>query len=340
LLEPPADLPDEALVAGLGTHYGLAVTALTFLPLGQDVSAWVYRVRAADVTYFLKVRTSVANAPGLLVPRYLHDHGVASVVPPLPTVTGALWAPLAGYALTLYPFIAGSTGMEHGMSASQWIAYGAALRRIHTTAVAPELAHRMRRETFVPEGAATVRAVEAHLDGRNVSLADAATRDLATIWHERRDAILALVDRAEELGRLLAQRSLPFVLCHADIHTNNVLLDGEGQIWIVDWDDTVLAPKERDLMFVVAGGLSRAMVGLREEELFLQGYGATPLDPLALSYYRYARAVSDLSYNVEQVVWRPDLSLARRRAAVGRVLTLFQPDRLAAMARALDEGTT
>jgi spectinomycin phosphotransferase len=165
-------------------------------------------------------------------------------------------------------------------------------------------------------------------------------QDLATVWHERREAIHTLVDRAEELGRRLAQRPSPFVLCHADIHTNNVLLDAEGQIWIVDWDDTVLAPKERDLMFVVGGGLSRAMVGHREEELFLQGYGATPLDHLALTYYRYARAVSDLSYNCDQVVLRPDLSLAIRRSAVGRVLTMFQPDRIIALARALDEGAS
>ena len=68
--EPPVDLPDETLDAGLRTHYGLAVTAVTFLPLGQDSSAWVYRVRTADdASYFLKVRTSVTNAPSLLVPR-------------------------------------------------------------------------------------------------------------------------------------------------------------------------------------------------------------------------------------------------------------------------------
>ena len=97
--EPPVDLPDDTLDAGLRTHYGLAVTAVTFLPLGQDSSAWVYRVRTADdASYFLKVRTSVANAPSLLVPRYLHDHGVAQVIAPLPTTTGTLWAEVAGYA--------------------------------------------------------------------------------------------------------------------------------------------------------------------------------------------------------------------------------------------------
>ena len=202
--EPPVDLPDDTLDAGLRTHYGLAVTAVTFLPLGQDSSAWVYRVRTADdASYFLKVRTSVTNAPSLLVPRYLHDHGVAQVIAPLPTTTGALWTQVEGYALILYPFIAGTTGMAHGMAPPQWIAYGAILRQIHTTVVAPALAHLMRRETFVPAGAATVRAVEAHISGR--TLADPAAQDLATLWHERWDTVHTLVARAEELGRQLAR---------------------------------------------------------------------------------------------------------------------------------------
>src|SRR5919201_1257586 len=145
--EPPDDLPDDTLGASLPTHYGLAIMAVTFLPLGQDSSAWVYRVQTADdAAYFLKVRKSVANAPGLLVPRFLQDHGVAQVIAPLPTSTGALWTEVAGYSLILYPFIVGTTGMVLGMAPPQWIAYGAILRQIHTTTVAPALAHLMRRE--------------------------------------------------------------------------------------------------------------------------------------------------------------------------------------------------
>jgi spectinomycin phosphotransferase len=43
------------------------------------------------------------------------------------------------------------------------------------------------------------------------------------------------------------------VLCHADLHTWNVLVDGDGRLWLVDWDEAILAPRERDLMFLVGG---------------------------------------------------------------------------------------
>jgi spectinomycin phosphotransferase len=105
----------------------------------------------------------------------------------------------------------------------------------------------------------------------------------------------------------------------------------------VDWDDTLLAPRERDLMFVI-GGLRRELVGPREEALFFQGYGAITVNPLALAYYRYARAVSDLGYEGEQGFFRPDLGLDTRREAVDRVRRLFEPGYLVALAFASDDG--
>src|SRR5437763_16382982 len=78
MYEPPVDLPEAALEAGLRVHYGLDVAAITMLSLGQDTAAWVYRVlTATNAAYFLTVRRRVSNAPSLLVPRYLHDQGVA-----------------------------------------------------------------------------------------------------------------------------------------------------------------------------------------------------------------------------------------------------------------------
>src|SRR5438094_64319 len=37
----------------------------------------------------------------------------------------------------------------------------------------------------------------------------------------------------------------------------------------------------RDLMFVLGSGISRGLIGPREEELFLQGYGPLPGDAVA-----------------------------------------------------------
>lgn len=328
--EPPVGLSDESLRAALGAWYGLAVTDLTFLPLGHDASAWVYRVEAAGgPPSFLKVRRHVTNPASLLVPHFLHGRGIAQVIAPVPTNTESLWADADGYALTVYPFVAVTTGMEHGMTPQQWIDYGAILRRVHATAVAPDLAQRMQRESFAPAGAGVVRELAVHVEEETFSVPEA--QALAAFWDERRDDIRTLLERAEDLGTRLARQAPAFVLCHADIHTGNVLLDPDQRVWIVDWDETLLAPKERDLMFVV-GGISRELVGPHEEELFFQGYGTTTLNPLALAYYRYAWAVGDIAAYGAQVFFEPGLGTVTRRAAAEQFTRLFLPGQIVDLA--------
>lgn len=339
--EPPADLPDDTLRACLRDRYQLAVAELTFLPLGYDSSAWVYRARTTDgETYFVKARMGAVNEPGLLIPRYLRDQGIAHVVAPLPTEEGRLWTTTGqgGYAVILYPFVAGTSGMQSGLTERQWIDYGALLRQVHATALAPDLARIMRRETFTPAGADAVGRLDAHIGARDFD--DPVAHALATFWQARREEIRTLIQHANDLGRRLAQLAPPFVLCHADVHTDNVLLDEDGQVWIVDWDETMLAPLERDLMFVLGGGISRELVGPREEELFLRGYGpvTSDPDPLALAYYRYAWAVSDVGAYGEEVFFRPDLGPVSRRAAFDTFMSLFRPGEIVALAFASDAG--
>lgn len=96
------------------------------------------------------------------------------------------------------------------------------------------------------------------------------------------------------LGGQLRGRLLRDVLCHGDAHTANVLIDPDGQVWLIDWDDAVLAPQERDLMFVVHGVLADAPVSDREQSWFFEGYGPAELDPVRLGYYRCSGALQDL----------------------------------------------
>ncbi|HZU12372.1 MAG TPA: phosphotransferase [Chloroflexota bacterium] len=218
------------------------------------------------------------------------------------------------------------------MSAAQWVEYGQILRRVHEAAVPSDFAALMPRETFEPPGASVVRDLDAYVD-QTVSVRPGEAR-LAAFWREHRPAIHRLLATAEQLAQMVARQDLPCVLCHADIHTANVLAGADGRLWIVDWDETVLAPKERDLMFVAGRGISDALVGPEDEGFFFQGYGPTALDPAALAYYRYAWAISDISANGTDVVLRPELSTAARETATDDFMSLFGPGEIVARALA------
>ncbi|GAC1458274.1 MAG: aminoglycoside O-phosphotransferase APH(9)-Ia [Ktedonobacterales bacterium] len=334
--EPPPHLALERLAAGLLTHYGLSIAELTFLPLGYDALAWVYQAQSvAGQDYFVKVRARPTNEAGLLVPRYLREQGIAQIVAPLPTLAGQLWTRVDRYALSLYPFVVGTSGMRAGgLSERQWREFGAILQRIHALALPPLLERALQREQFTCAGIQVVEQLDATIDTsafRGVD--DPSAQALATFWRARRREIRGLVQRVEELGKQLARVALPCVLTHGDMHTGNVHVDVDGHIWIVDWDETALAPKERDLMFVV-GGIHTDLVGAHAEQAFFSGYGPTTMSSLALAYYRYAWAVQDIGEFGQEVLRMPDVGATARRDALDTLIALFDPKSIVAIAQA------
>jgi spectinomycin phosphotransferase len=327
MLEKP-DLPDAAIAETLSDRYGLAVTALEFLPIGNDATAWAYRVAADDgAAYFLKVRRGEVSLASLRIPRFLREAGVTQVVAPLPARDGALSAPLDGYSLILYPFVAGRVGMDAGLAPAQWTELGAALRRIHAIRLPADLAGQAAREAFVPPWAGMVRRLDAQIAAAD-GFDDPHRRALAAFWRPRCAAIAAIVAEAEELGRALRSDPPPFVLCHADIHTANVLLDAEGGLRIVDWDGVILAPIERDLMFVLGDGAERSA----DEAAFFRGYGEAAVNLTALAYYRREWVVQDIGDYGERVFFMPELGDATRADAVAGLAAMFDPGDVVAAA--------
>ncbi|MFN8496112.1 MAG: aminoglycoside phosphotransferase family protein [Caldilineaceae bacterium] len=304
--------------------YGLAVANLEFLPIGHDASAGVYRVSTkTEAHYFLKVTKRTAYPPSLLIPHYLKTQGIPQVIAPLPAKDGALWQSIDGFTLLLYPFIDGQTGKARGLTDGQWIEFGALLRQIHAASLSATLLEQIKKETFVPRWGSVVKAILAQLQTQMFQ--GAAEQELAEFWQAKQTQISGLVARAEELGRLLQQRTLPFVLCHADIHIANLLLDQANQMFVVDWDEVIFAPKERDLMFVVGTPIGKLGVTENAEALFLQGYDWPEVDPIALAYYRYEWVVQDIGELGKQVFVTQDHGEETKQNAVRGFRSMFEP---------------
>jgi spectinomycin phosphotransferase len=182
---------------------------------------------------------------------------------------------------------------------------------------------------FIPSRRNILDQLDSYISNHRID--DAIQRELALFWHSRRDKIRKLIDTTDRFGAQLSQISLPFVLCHADLHTWNVLLDTDKQLWVVDWDETILAPKERDLMFVI-GGIGQGLVKSNETMRFLEGYGDTAINRQALTYYRYAWAVQDIAAYAETVFLLPDVGDEVRSDAVRGFIDLFSPGNIVAIA--------
>jgi spectinomycin phosphotransferase len=94
---------------------------------------------------------------------------------------------------------------------------------------------------------------------------------------------------------------------------------------MIDWDDPILAPKERDLMFVGAG-IGGVWNKAREEALFFEGYGRTEIDPIAMAYYRYERIIQDIAIYCQQILLT-DEGGEDREQSYQHMISNFLPNR-------------
>ena len=322
MLEKP-DLAEETIIDCLGTVYGLAVSQVTFLPLGADLNTAVYRAwSAGGADYFVKLRRADFSEIAVTLPRFLSDQGIAQIIPPLAARDGRLWGEVAGHKLIVYPFIEGRDASEVVLSVSQWADFGKAMKKIHSLQLPEILLSQVLRETYPAHGREVVRGV---LISEQKGFADdqAACLFLASM-KEKRGLILDLVKRAEILAARLQGCSPGFVLCHSDAHAWNLLVDPQGQVYIVDWDNPILAPKERDLMFIGAGLGFTGHTPESEQALFYRGYGETQIDAFALAYYRYERIIQDVAVYCEQLLWSTEGGEDREQA-YQYFLTNFEP---------------
>lgn len=314
----------ETITACLRANYGLEATSITFLPIGYDLNAWVYKVSSDGNSYFLKIRSGPPNEPSLQVPRALLECDVPNILAPLRTRSGALWCWLDERSLVLYPFITGKNATDAGMTDEQWRAFGATLQAVHASGLATDFRGQLPGETFAIPSAAVVRELLTTLDG--ASFASPAATRFAAFWREKAAEIQQILARAEDLGKQLQVQATSFehVLCHADIHGANILVGEDGQIYLVDWDWPIIAPRERDLLFVVGSKIAHEVTP-REEAHFFAGYGPVEIDPVALAYYRYERIIEDIGEFGKSVFLDPSLGEPMREEAESLVRGFFAP---------------
>jgi spectinomycin phosphotransferase len=320
MLDDPGFDEDE-LAAALRSGWGVTASTFTFVP-GYDMQAATYVVDTGTDHLFLKVYLRRPPDAPLAVPSALLEAGVPNVLAPIRTVTSRLSRSMGdGRSLVAYPFVAGRNAMVAGMTADQWRIFGSTLRAVHDSAIANRFIDRLPVETF---GLLSATAVRHALDRAHGQVGESpAAERLAAFLCDRSERIESMVDRAEALGASLATRRFERVLCHADIHAANLLVADDGRIVLVDWDGPMLAPRERDLLFVIGSRIARD-VEPDEEAWFFEGYGEVPVDLEAIVYYRYERILEDIG-EIARSVFEGGSSEASRASEVDLAESFFAP---------------
>ena len=301
---------DELLRACLQDQYAISAETIEFLPLGLDMRAAVYRVVSEQGdAYLLKVKAGSLYEPSCFVPRYLQDQGIPTVVAPLYTRRKTLWTRTGDWTIIVYPFIEGEVTWNPPMTDEQWKNVGATLNQIHQVRLPAEGFESLRKETFDPtvynRSARTLETQYIYADGGSQ-----VERQLRSSWVAHQPTIHKGVTTLEKLAGILQRQSGPQVICHADLHPSNMIRGQANQVFVIDWEDVMLAPKERDFIFI---GDARAHPSTAIDTApFFQGYEQAEIDWIALTYYLWERVIQDMIAYAEEVVFRDDLGEATK----------------------------
>lgn len=295
-----APLSEQRLIDCLKINYGIEVATLTLLPLGADMQASVYKAETySQLSYFVKLKHGHHHNLSAGIIALLGTAKIQQIIPLVKTICGQATQPIDDFTLTVSPFVDGQDGFSRDLTNNQWYTLGKVMRQIHETNVPPSLQAKIRRESYSPKWRQAVQSlyplIESEPSGDKIAL------NLLTFMKKHKAAIRRLVDRTEQLAQKIQGHSSQFVLCHSDLHGGNVLIDHKDTIYIVDWDDPIIAPKERDLMFI-GGGVANVWNKLHEEEWFYQGYGKAEVNMTLLAYYRHERIIEDIAIYGQQLL--------------------------------------
>jgi spectinomycin phosphotransferase len=182
------------------------------------------------------------------------------------------------------------------MTNAQWQEVGSIFQRIHQVSPPASGFESLRKERFDPtEYTQWIHTFETH-HMQELSSTSVSQRALRSSWKAHQHTIHAAMTTLEKLAEMLQSRTFPYVICHADLHARNLIRDQAGHVFVIDWDEVMLAPKERDFIFIRKP----------HAEAFFQGYANAEIDWSLLTYYLWERVIQDVIYLADNVCFRDD----------------------------------
>ncbi|MNK21455.1 serine/threonine protein kinase [compost metagenome] len=290
----PQELSSTQIGAVLAQAWGVRATSVVQRPAGADAGATVYQIGAHDgARWWLKCRRYAVDDAVWQVLQHLRGPlGLAEVAAPQPALDGAPAVRAEGLQWTLFAYIEGQSGFEAALSQAQWRRLGEVLRQVHDVRLPSTLSAGLAQPGFDDDTA--VERVGAWLRRGDARwpVPDALAGQYLRSWRQHRLRIDEVWQRCVALRERLLRQPLQRVLCHGDLHAGNLLLRPDGGLCLIDWDDMLLAPRERDLMLVGAGVGGRW--GRDDPPCFREGYGEVVVDAARLAYYRHWRILHDV----------------------------------------------
>lgn len=288
-LSLPGDLDPHAITEVVARQWGV-VGSPERLPVGGD--SWSFRIADA----FVNVRPAQGQRTSWRRPRNVEAAFAAAtrlaptldfLLAPTPTDKGAPVAYCGRFVVSVWPFLQGQVhyrpyDARELTQVSEWIA------RLHAaTAAADDIP--VDREDFEVRLTDPLRA---GLERVETSDGPYAARFMALLEKHRSNVLTQVVEFEALAGQL---RSRPYhpVLTHGEPFPGNVFEESGGRRWLIDLGELMLAPRERDLGYLVM------LADAADRDVPERVYGAAN-DPDYVRFYQLHWGLSEIAEYVDR----------------------------------------
>jgi spectinomycin phosphotransferase len=285
------------------TEYGISVSGIDQLNIGFDKNTAVYKLVSTDrKVYFLKIRSGNFTESSLTIPSLIsRKTNSSNLINIVKTADGKLYVERASLYIMIFPFINGQPGWDISLAKDQFVDFGKFMHTIHSTELPDAYSRIIPKETYDPKYREWIKEYIGAIAIDEIRYDNPVMIRFFDVFQKKRGIILKILSCAEEMLKEIKPENQKMCLCHGDIHAGNILID-QNNFYIVDWDTILLAPREKDLMFI-GGGIGNKWNTTKEIEYFYYGYGKeAEINKNLIKYFRCDRILQDIYELYSQIV--------------------------------------
>ena len=314
-------IQNEALATAIEQNYPFTIKDLTFRAEGWGGYSY-FVTDTAGQRYFLKLQNEThtteifaANSPEFYLPLIyqLHQKQLINLPQIILTLNGSFSAQAGEFDLIIYAQI---DGQEVGFG--NWPPgilpkLAQQVGQLHASLPQLEFEHPFIEGFQIAFERELLEYLEilAQENPKNSS----GRQKLTEALRPHQAIIPTHLKRLKELQAELRQRPHNMVICHTDLHGGNLITAAAGKLYLLDWENAMIAPPEHDLFFW-AGDDNEWN---RFWPSYCQEMGAKLPESDILEFYFLRRALEDIADFIKRVL-RADGSEARDAEDIAEII--------------------
>jgi spectinomycin phosphotransferase len=250
-----------------------------------------YILKTKNQKYFVKIVGSMFSGnmeKALPVLKELHEQGLKSINYPIPTRDDELGVFFGNKFLSIYNFIEGKNDFNYDFEE-----YSKLIALIH--AKTSSVASKPKIEDF------SLSFLEHFLSETQIlakgEFLNTYQKKLQKVFIDNQNWFMPKLKNLTALSSNLQKKKIELVITHGDA-PGNIIHNDKGELFLIDWDDLLLAPRERDTWFNISNK-NQATKFMRHYSKIFPKYKP---DKELIDFYILRRFFSDFEEPVSKIL--------------------------------------